>query len=40
MGFGTAAGGCGTGIGNSGFIIFLIFILLIFGVGMCGGGCI
>jgi hypothetical protein len=27
----------GAGIGNWGFIIFLIFILLIFGVGFWGG---
>ncbi|OPX85789.1 MAG: hypothetical protein A4E52_01603 [Pelotomaculum sp. PtaB.Bin013] len=32
-------GAVGTGFGNVGFIIFLIFILLIFGVG-CFGGCI
>lgn len=42
MAFGTGCGdGCGTGCGgmgsNFGFIIFLIFILLIFGVGCCGG---
>lgn len=41
MGFNTTAEGCGTnscgmGCGNSGFIIFLIFILLIFGVSCCG----
>lgn len=30
----------GAGFGNWGFIIFLIFILLIFGVGFIGGGCI
>ncbi len=29
--------GCGAGFGSWGFIIFLIFILLIFGVGFCGG---
>jgi len=27
----------GAGIGNFGFIIFLIFILIIFGVGFFGG---
>ena len=43
MAFGATGGvvdGCGTGtagFGNWGFIIFLIFILLIFGVGFCGG---
>jgi len=38
FGTGTVAGGaCGPGFGNFGFIIFLIFILLIFGVGICGG---
>ncbi|OPY64064.1 MAG: hypothetical protein A4E56_00118 [Pelotomaculum sp. PtaU1.Bin065] len=48
MGFGTdgAAGsagvaaegfGFGRGFGHSAFIIFLIFILLIFGVSCCGG---
>jgi len=29
--------GCAPGIGNWGFIIFLILILLIFGIGLCGG---
>jgi len=39
MAFGTggvAGGACTPGFGNWGFIIFLIFILLIFGVGICG----
>lgn len=38
MAFGTAgaaAEGCGTGFGSPAFIIFLIFILLIFGVSCC-----
>ncbi len=30
-------GGAGVGIGSWGFIIFLIFILIIFGVGFFGG---
>ncbi|OPX85990.1 MAG: hypothetical protein A4E54_02145 [Pelotomaculum sp. PtaB.Bin117] len=30
----------GAGFGNFGFIIFLIFILIVFGIGICGGGCI
>jgi len=29
--------GVGVGFGNIGFIIFLILILLIFGIGFCGG---
>ena len=42
MAFGVAGGaGCdtggGSGLGNWAFIIFLIFILLIFGVGLSGG---
>jgi len=36
FGAGGCGTGCGTGFGNFGFIIFLIFILLIFGVGLCG----
>jgi hypothetical protein len=32
-----AAEGAGAGFGNWGFIIFLIFILIIFGVGFWGG---
>ena len=35
-----APGWGSVGLGNWGFIIFLIFILLIFGVGFIGGGCI
>jgi hypothetical protein len=31
------AEGTGAGFGNWGFIIFLIFILIIFGVGFWGG---
>ncbi|MHB1044256.1 MAG: hypothetical protein ACYC0Q_15690 [Eubacteriales bacterium] len=31
------AGGAGVGVGSWGFIIFLIFILIIFGVGFFGG---
>ena len=32
-----AAETAGAGVGNWGFIIFLIFILIIFGVGFWGG---
>jgi len=28
---------CGVGFGSPAFIIFLILILLVFGVGFCGG---
>lgn len=40
MAFGTGAvvdGACGPGFGSPAFIIFLILILLVFGVGFCGG---
>ncbi|KAF1085596.1 hypothetical protein SPSYN_01739 [Sporotomaculum syntrophicum] len=38
MGFGSGCGGGGTYFDGS-FILFLILILLVFGMGFCGGGC-
>lgn len=38
MGYGTDFGGGGSCFDGS-FILFLILILLVFGMGFCGGGC-
>jgi len=37
MAFGTGGTVAGAPFGNAAFIIFLILILLVFGLGFCGG---